>query len=140
MWDRLPPQEITSREAQGHFRHLNATLLPLIDLDNCHGEEERSCPPLIADEVAGGAAHSVYGYLRRALQVRMTRTGTPLTIACCDNIRQNGKMLQRNLLYTAITRGKRLVILVGDRRSLEMAVKNRESGKRWTGLRGRLSS
>ncbi|MEL6450092.1 MAG: mannitol dehydrogenase family protein [Pseudomonadota bacterium] len=54
--------------------------------------------PLIADEVAGGAAHSVYGYLRRALQVRMTRTGTPLTIACCDNIRQNGRMLHRNLL------------------------------------------
>ncbi|MEM6278397.1 MAG: ATP-binding domain-containing protein, partial [Verrucomicrobiota bacterium] len=53
---------------------------------------------------------------------------------------QHYMMLQRNLLYTAITRGKNLVILVGDRRSLEMAIRNRESAKRWTGLRDRLAS
>jgi len=52
----------------------------------------------IAAEVSGGDAQSVYGYLRAALQARMTSTGAPLTIACCDNIRQNGKMLNRNLL------------------------------------------
>ncbi|MDF1825092.1 MAG: ATP-dependent RecD-like DNA helicase [Verrucomicrobiales bacterium] len=51
---------------------------------------------------------------------------------------QHYMMLQRNLLYTAITRGKRLVIIVGDRRSLESAVRNRERGKRWTGLQNRL--
>lgn len=53
---------------------------------------------------------------------------------------QHYMMLQRNLLYTAITRGKRLVIVVGDKRSLELAVRNRESGKRWTGLKNRLTS
>lgn len=53
---------------------------------------------------------------------------------------QHYMMLQRNLLYTAITRGKRLVIIVGDKRSLEMAVRNKESGRRWTGLRERLRS
>lgn len=53
---------------------------------------------------------------------------------------QHYMMLQRNLLYTAITRGKRLVIIVGDRRSLESAVRNQESGRRWTGLRGRLAA
>ncbi len=47
-------------------------------------------------------------------------------------------LLQRNLLYTGITRGKRLVILVGDKRALSMAVKNQDSRKRWTGLQGRL--
>ncbi len=52
--------------------------------------------PLIAAEVAGGTVQSVYGYLRAALRVRMSGTGAPLTIACCDNIRQNGKMLDRN--------------------------------------------
>ncbi|MEM1443498.1 MAG: ATP-dependent RecD-like DNA helicase [Verrucomicrobiota bacterium] len=51
---------------------------------------------------------------------------------------QHYMMLQRNLLYTAITRGKKLVILVGDRKSLEMAIRNRDSAKRWTGLRDRL--
>lgn len=48
-------------------------------------------------EIAGGKPQSVYGYLRAALTARKSSTGAPLTIACCDNIRQNGKMLRRNL-------------------------------------------
>lgn len=54
--------------------------------------------PTIQAEVAGGTVHSVYGYLRAALALRVASTGAALTIACCDNIRQNGKMLRRNLL------------------------------------------
>lgn len=54
--------------------------------------------PTISAELAGGDAHSVYGYLRAALTQRVASIGAPLTIACCDNIRQNGKMLRRNLL------------------------------------------
>jgi D-arabinitol 4-dehydrogenase len=54
--------------------------------------------PLIAAEISGGEAQSVYGFLRAALQGRMASIGAPLTIACCDNIRQNGKMLRRNLM------------------------------------------
>ena len=54
--------------------------------------------PLIAAEIAGQAAKSVYGYLRAGLRARMSTINTPLTIACCDNIRSNGKMLQRNLV------------------------------------------
>ncbi len=54
--------------------------------------------PTVAGEVAGGAGQSVYAYLQAALQGRMTTIDAPLTIACCDNIRQNGKMLSRNLL------------------------------------------
>lgn len=54
--------------------------------------------PLIASEIQGGAPKSVYGYLRKALQARLSAGGGALTIACCDNIRQNGKMLHKNLL------------------------------------------
>lgn len=54
--------------------------------------------PTITAEVAGGKAQSVYGYLRAALGLRVASTAAPLTIACCDNIQQNGKMLHRNLL------------------------------------------
>lgn len=54
--------------------------------------------PVIQAEAAGGTPQSVYGYLRAALTLRVASTGAPLTIACCDNIRQNGKMLRRNLL------------------------------------------
>ena len=54
--------------------------------------------PLIAAEIAGTDSQSVYAYLRAALQARQASTAEPLTIACCDNIRQNGKMLHKNLL------------------------------------------
>ena len=52
----------------------------------------------IMSETNGGNTQSVYGYLRAALNGRMLTTNAPLTIACCDNIRQNGQMLHRNLL------------------------------------------
>lgn len=48
-------------------------------------------------------------------------------------------MLQRNLLYTAVTRAKRLVVLVGSRRALEQAVRSVSAGRRFTGLDMRLA-
>jgi exodeoxyribonuclease V alpha subunit len=47
-------------------------------------------------------------------------------------------MLQRNLLYTAITRGKRLVVLVGTRKALALAVRNADVAARCSGLARRL--
>jgi exodeoxyribonuclease V alpha subunit len=47
-------------------------------------------------------------------------------------------MLQRTLLYTAITRAKRLVVLVGSRRALWKAVKTVGAGRRYTTLAWRL--
>ena len=47
-------------------------------------------------------------------------------------------MLRRNLLYTAITRAKRLVVLVGSRRALAAAVRTPGAGRRHTGLSHRL--
>lgn len=44
------------------------------------------------------------------------------------------KLLHRNLLYTAVTRGKKLVILVGMKKALAIAVKNDEVRSRYTGL------
>jgi exodeoxyribonuclease V alpha subunit len=44
------------------------------------------------------------------------------------------KLLQRNLLYTAITRGKKLVILLGTQKAIAFAVQNNEVKKRHTGL------
>jgi exodeoxyribonuclease V alpha subunit len=43
-------------------------------------------------------------------------------------------MLQRHLLYTAVTRARKLVVIVGSRRALQMAVDNGEQGKRESGL------
>lgn len=47
-------------------------------------------------------------------------------------------MLRRSLLYTGITRGKRLVVLVGSRKALEMAVRNADDRQRNSGLGERL--
>jgi exodeoxyribonuclease V alpha subunit len=53
---------------------------------------------------------------------------------------QHYMMLQRNLLYTAITRGKKLVVLVGSRRALELAVRRTDQMQRCTALRWRLGN
>jgi exodeoxyribonuclease V alpha subunit len=44
-------------------------------------------------------------------------------------------MLQRNLVYTGVTRGKRLVVLVGQRKALAIAVKGARTRRRWSKLR-----
>ncbi|HUT94264.1 MAG TPA: ATP-dependent RecD-like DNA helicase [Thermoguttaceae bacterium] len=51
---------------------------------------------------------------------------------------QHYMMLQRNLLYTAVTRGKRLVVLVGTKKALGMAVRRQDTSRRYTALRRRL--
>jgi exodeoxyribonuclease V alpha subunit len=49
-------------------------------------------------------------------------------------------MLQRNLLYTGVTRAKKLVVLVGSRRALAIAVRTKGAGRRYTSLDYRLRS
>ncbi|MCY4539417.1 MAG: ATP-dependent RecD-like DNA helicase [Chloroflexi bacterium] len=51
---------------------------------------------------------------------------------------EQSRMLQRNLLYTAITRAKKLVVLVGSRQALWIAIDNDKVKKRHTGLLQRL--
>lgn len=48
-------------------------------------------------------------------------------------------LLQRNLVYTGITRGKKLVILIGQRKALVMAVRNNRTENRFSGLLDRLT-
>jgi exodeoxyribonuclease V alpha subunit len=47
---------------------------------------------------------------------------------------QHSPMLQRNLLYTAVTRGKRLVVIVGQKKALAIAVKGAGAKRRWSKL------
>ena len=51
---------------------------------------------------------------------------------------QHYMLLQRNLLYTAITRAQELVILVGTRQALHIAIKNNRVAQRYTALNWRL--
>jgi exodeoxyribonuclease V alpha subunit len=51
---------------------------------------------------------------------------------------QQYMLLQRNLVYTGITRGKNLVVLIGQRKALAMAVRNKRTENRFSGLLARL--
>jgi exodeoxyribonuclease V alpha subunit len=51
---------------------------------------------------------------------------------------QHYLLLQRNLLYTAITRGKRLVVIIGTKKAMAIAIKNNKPQMRFTRLRERL--
>ena len=48
---------------------------------------------------------------------------------------QHWTMLARNLLYTGVTRGKRLVVLLGQRKAIGSAVRGGNMRPRWTKLR-----
>ncbi|HBF33592.1 TPA: ATP-dependent RecD-like DNA helicase [Candidatus Sumerlaeota bacterium] len=53
---------------------------------------------------------------------------------------QHFVMLQRNLIYTAITRGKKLVVLVGTKKAIFLALKNAKITERYSGLKQRLKN
>jgi exodeoxyribonuclease V alpha subunit len=60
--------------------------------------------------------------------------GSEFPIVIIPVLKQHYVMLQRNLLYTAITRGRKKVFLIGDPAAYAMGVRNAESARRHTGL------
>ena len=54
-------------------------------------------------------------------------------------VTQHYRLLQRNVLYTAVSRGQQLVVLVGTKRAIDLAIANNDIRKRYTGLPWRLS-
>ena len=64
--------------------------------------------------------------------------GSEYPVVVMPLMTQHYMMLQRNLLYTAVTRAKKLVVLVGSRRAVHMAVQNNKVSERYSGLLHRL--
>jgi exodeoxyribonuclease V alpha subunit len=64
--------------------------------------------------------------------------GSEYPIVVCPVTTQHFMMLQKNLLYTAITRAKKVLVLVGSKKALAIAVKNKKSAQRNTLLAERL--
>jgi exodeoxyribonuclease V alpha subunit len=60
--------------------------------------------------------------------------GSEFDVVLIPILSQHFRMLFRNLIYTGLTRGKKLVVLVGARQSLAMAVQNQDTSKRQTAL------
>jgi exodeoxyribonuclease V alpha subunit len=65
--------------------------------------------------------------------------GSEFPVVVLPILKQHFMLLQRNLLYTAITRGRRKVFIIGDPAAWAMAVRNTEQQQRYTGLPERLS-
>ena len=53
---------------------------------------------------------------------------------------QHYMLLARNLLYTGVTRGKQLVVLIGSKKAIGLAVHNHQTAQRWTHLNNRLTA
>jgi len=91
----------------------------------------------------GGRLHSYEASeledLRLAYCISTHRSqGSEYPVVVMPILTQHYLMLQRNLLYTAITRAKRLVVLVGTRQALHIAVANNNIAARYSGLLARL--
>ncbi len=64
--------------------------------------------------------------------------GSEYPVVIMPVLTQHYLLLQRNLLYTAITRGKKLVILIGTKKALAIAIRNNKPQQRYTMLKNRL--
>ncbi|MBA4417221.1 MAG: ATP-dependent RecD-like DNA helicase [Syntrophus sp. (in: bacteria)] len=65
--------------------------------------------------------------------------GSEYPVVVIPVMTQHYMLLQRNLLYTGITRGKKLVVLVGTKKALAIAIKNNKPQERYTRLKDRLA-
>ncbi len=65
--------------------------------------------------------------------------GSEFPVVVFPVLTQHYVMLQRNLLYTAVTRAQRLCVLVGNKKAIAMAIKNNKVAERWSGLAKRLN-
>lgn len=96
--------------------------------------------------VAIDGAPVVYGFLEvdeliHAFAVSVHKSqGSEYPCVVIPVVVQHYMMLQRNLLYTAVTRARRLAILVGTRRALQIAVRTNPTAQRHTALDWRLKN
>jgi len=88
-------------------------------------------------EVAYGAESLEELTLAYAITVHKSQ-GSEFPAVVLPLLTQHYMLLQRNLLYTAVTRGKRLVVIVGSRKALSMAIGNDRTQERNTALAPRL--
>ncbi len=66
--------------------------------------------------------------------------GSEYPVVVIPILTQHYAMLRRNLLYTGITRGRRFVVLVGQHKAIEIAIRNSSGSQRWTRLAIQLKS
>ena len=78
--------------------------------------------------------------LRLAYAISIHKSqGSEFPIVVLPLAMQHYMLLARNLLYTGVTRGKQMVVLIGSKKAVGLAVRNHQTAQRWTHLGYRLS-
>jgi exodeoxyribonuclease V alpha subunit len=101
-------------------------------------EEEREVKVIIDDRAI------IYDYpdldeIVHAYAVSVHKSqGSEYPVVVIPILTQHYVLLQRNLLYTGVTRGKKLVVIVGTKKAMAIAVKNNKTERRYTLLKQRL--
>ncbi len=81
---------------------------------------------VIRNEIQGGNVSTVYGYLRNSLRKRKDQGNYPITILCCDNLRDNGNLLSKNLtLYLEAQEDHDLISWINDQVSFPCTMVDR---------------
>ena len=88
--------------------------------------------------IAAKRAFVHFAHLETAPLEAIKAQGGEYPIVVIPMTTQHYMMLQRNLLYTGITRAKKVVVLVGSVKAIGMAVRNNSVTKRNTGLADKL--
>jgi exodeoxyribonuclease V alpha subunit len=93
----------------------------------------------VAVDIDGRAVAYPFGELDEVVLAYATTIhksqGSEYPAVVIPAVTQHYAMLQRNLLYTGMTRGKRLVVLVGQRKAIGIAVRGVQGRRRWSKLR-----
>jgi exodeoxyribonuclease V alpha subunit len=86
-------------------------------------------------ELDGRSVTYAFGELDTLVAATIHKSqGSEYPVVIIPVLTQEYAMLQRNLLYTGVTRGKRLVVLVGHKKAIAIAVRNVSGRRRWSKL------
>ncbi len=129
-WTFAPGDKVMQRENDYEKEVYNGDIGYINDVDPDSGELTASFDGRVVDYGFGELDTLMPAY---AATIHKSQ-GSEYPAVVIPVLTQHYAMLQRNLLYTGVTRGKRLVVLVGQKKAIAIAVRNVSGRRRWSKL------
>jgi exodeoxyribonuclease V alpha subunit len=129
-WTFAPGDKVMQIETDYDKEVYNGDIGTVDDVDPAEGELTATFDGRILTYGFGGLDMLVPAY---AATIHKSQ-GSEYPAVVIPILTQHYAMLQRNLLYTGVTRGKRLVVLVGQKKAVAIAVRNVSGRRRWSKL------